>query len=382
MPSQTLKGITWGHSRGLLPMVATAQRFSEIHPGTEITWVKRTLEEFGHHPLAQLAEKFDLLVIDHPFMGHAARHRLLVPLDEFLSAEFLAEQARNSVGESHSSYTYDGHHWALAIDAAAPVSCWRPDLLEQMRLAVPENWEDLLELARRGLVALPSLAVDSLMHFYMLCCGLEEPPFAGSEILVHPEIGASALTMLRELVGLCSPEILTWNPIDAYEAMSSRDDLVYCPFAFGYSNYARPGYGAKPLEFGDLPRMARGARGQSTLGGAGLAISAFCRHRDAALAYARFVASADCQRALYVQNGGQPGHRAAWTDPEANRLTNQFFLNTLPALDRAFLRPRYDGYVGFQEAAGPVVHDFLERGGDPEFTIRELQALYRSSRKV
>jgi len=31
-----LRGITWGHSRGYLPLVAAAQRFAELHPGVEI----------------------------------------------------------------------------------------------------------------------------------------------------------------------------------------------------------------------------------------------------------------------------------------------------------------------------------------------------------
>src|SRR5208337_965301 len=212
----TLKGITWGHSRGLVPMVATAQRFCEVHPGTDITWVKRSLEEFGHYPLARLAEEFDLLVIDHPFMGHAARHRLLLPLDEHLSHDFLSDQARNSVGQSHSSYFYDDHHWALAIDAATPVSCWRPDLLERMKVGVPESWEELLDLAERGQVVFPSGPVDSLMNFYMFCSALNEAPFSRAGALIDPEIGARALTMLRELVTLCSPEILAWNPIATY----------------------------------------------------------------------------------------------------------------------------------------------------------------------
>ena len=41
-----------------------------------------------------------------------------------------------------------------------------------------------------------------------------------------------------------------WNPIIAYEAMTSRDDYVYCPFAYGYSNYARRGYAPHPAPVG------------------------------------------------------------------------------------------------------------------------------------
>jgi multiple sugar transport system substrate-binding protein len=321
------------------------------------------------------------LVIDHPFVGHAARHRLLLPLDEHISSDFLSEQEQNSVGQSHPSYSYDGHHWALAIDAATPVSCWRTDLLRRMNARVPEGWEELLDLAKRGLVVFPSIPIDSLMNFYMFCCALDEPPLPREAGLFDPEAGAKALTMLRELVSLCSPEILVWNPIATYEAMASRDDFVYCPFAYGYSNYARNGFSANPLEFGDLPRIGKDTKGRSTLGGAGLAISSSCKHRAMALDYACFVASPECQKTIYVQNGGQPGHRSAWTDDEANRITNNFFRDTLPALDRAYLRPRYDGYVGFQDSAGPVVHEFLRSGGNPEAVVQELQRLYRSSRQ-
>ena len=347
----------------------------------DITWVRRSLQEFADYPLAKLAETFDLLVIDHPFVGHAARHRLLLPLDDYISSDYLSEQARNSVGQSHPSYFYDTHHWALAIDAATPVSCWRPDLLRRMNARLPESWEELVDLAKRRLVVFPSIPVDSLMNLYMFCCALNEPPLPRDAGLFNPEAGVEALTMLRELVALCSPEILLWNPIATYEAMTSRDDFLYCPFAYGYSNYARKGYSPHRLEFGDLPRLNKDKRGRSTLGGAGLAISSSCKHREMALAYACFVASPECQRTIYVQNGGQPGHRSAWTDDEANRTTNDFFRNTLPALDRAYLRPRYDGYTDFQDAAGPVVHEFLKSGGDPGAVMRELQRLYVSSRR-
>ncbi len=93
---QRLTGITWNHTRGFLPMVATAQRFAEIHPGIEVIWQKRSLQAFGDQPLEELAPQFDLLVIDHPFVGYAAANAVLLPLDMYLPMEFLADQAANS----------------------------------------------------------------------------------------------------------------------------------------------------------------------------------------------------------------------------------------------------------------------------------------------
>jgi multiple sugar transport system substrate-binding protein len=46
--SVQLTGIAWDHSRAFPPLVATAQRYEETHPGIRIDWQKRTLDEFGH----------------------------------------------------------------------------------------------------------------------------------------------------------------------------------------------------------------------------------------------------------------------------------------------------------------------------------------------
>ena len=117
-----LRGITWDHPRGLDPMVATAASYAAAHPDVRITWEARSLKDFGDFPLERLTDRYDLLVIDHPFVGFAAATGCLQPLDERLPAPILADQAANSVGPSHRSYHYGGHQWALAPDDAGHVS--------------------------------------------------------------------------------------------------------------------------------------------------------------------------------------------------------------------------------------------------------------------
>lgn len=375
-----LTGITWNHTRGYLPMAATAQRFSELHPDISIRWEKRSLQSFADFPVEKLAENFDLLVIDHPFVGYAAGHKVLLPLDEYIPAEYLNQQASNAVGKSHESYCYGGRQWALAIDAATPVSGWRPDLLRKAKAAVPRTWTELLDLARRGLVAVPALAVDSLMHFYMMCGGLGEDPFQRDEEVVGRRVGSQALIMLRELVTLCGPASLDRNPIATWELLSSGNSAAYCPFAYGYSNYARRRYAAHRIEFGGLLSLNGSAPLRSTLGGAGLAISIHCRQRDAALQYVQFTSSAATQCGVYFDAGGQPGHRQAWLDAETNRIGHDFFRNTLATLDQAFLRPRFDGYLRFQEEGAGVVHEYLRQRGDEGIVIDRLNAILRRAR--
>lgn len=377
-----LKGITWNHSRGLLPMVATAQRFSELNPNVEITWEKRSLQAFADFSIQELAERFDLLVIDHPWAGFAAKTKSIVPLDLYLSEAYLKDQEANSVGVSYESYHYDGHQWALPIDAATPVASSRPDLLAQKGLQLPKSFDDLLTLADKGLVAFAGIPIDVLMNFYTLCCSLGEDPCQAENVVISSEIGIKALKMYRELASKIDPANFSRNPIQVYEAMTLIDEIAYCPFAYGYSNYSRNGYSRKVLHFHDMISLDGKTNLKSTLGGTGLAISSSSKEIEMAVEYAKFVGSAACQQTLYFESGGQPGHLSAWKDEEVNRQSQQYFLNTLPALQRAFLRPRYHGSMFFQDHAGDIVRDYLMNGGSEESVLSAMNELYLKSKTL
>jgi multiple sugar transport system substrate-binding protein len=370
-----LRGITWDHTRGYVPLIATAQRFAELQPDISIQWHKRSLKEFGDLALDRLAQEFDLLVIDHPFVGMAAEHKLLTPLEPYISAAFLEGQAQHSVGKSNASYLYNGSQWALAIDTAAPISGWRSDLLANAGVSAPSTWSELLTLAHRGLVVIPGVPIDTLMHLYMLCIALGEEPFSKPNCFASHKVAIQALEMLRELAGLVSAECSQFNPIKVWELLAVSESVAYCPFAYGYSNYSRDGYAKQWLEVGGVISLDGHARFRTTLGGAGLAISSHCRHIESAAAYCQYVAGAECQRHLYFDSGGQPGHRSAWSNVEVNRRSHDFFRNTLETLDEAWLRPRWSGYHDLQNKAAKVVHQCVWGKQDPGDVVSTLNRL-------
>lgn len=376
----SLSGMTWNHTRGLLPMQATAQRFSEVHPDIDVVWHKRSLQQFADAPLSDLASRFDLLVIDHPSIGEAAHDDLLLPLDKHLPAEFLADQDANTVGASHRSYHYNGHQNALAIDAATPIAGWRSDLLSRANAELPKTWDDLLVLARRGLVTVPAIPIDSLMNLFMLANALDAEPFANpGHVIPSHQAGIEALRLLRELVQEAAPGSLERNPIKTWQLLATSDTVAYCPFAYGYSNYSRNGYATHPLQTGGLISF-NGKQLRSTLGGAGLAISKHCKHPETAVEYALFVASGEIQRTLYAFSGGQPGHRAAWLDGNLNAHTHDFFRNTLSTLDAAWVRPRFPGFIAFQDAASTIVHDYLVHGGSEQAVLERMDCALHQHR--
>jgi multiple sugar transport system substrate-binding protein len=376
----TLKGVTWNHDRGLAPMVATARRFAEDHPDLRIEWEARSLHEFGDSSVKTFAGRYDLIVLDHPFMGAVAQDRCLVALDEYVPQTTLDTLQSESVGVSHQSYFYDGHQWALAIDAAAQVAGYRADLLKAAGARVPETWDEVFELAKicPGFVSLPLFPLDSLMCFFSLCANAGYPAFSeDASRVVNHHVGESALLRLRALAKNSTAEALTENPIAVWERMSTTDEIAYCPLAFGYSNYARNGYRRSLLSFANIPSSGALGCAGATLGGAGIAVSQRCTEVESAVQYATWVAGADCQRTLYVQSGGQPANKCAWMDAEANALTNGFFQSTLPTVEKAFLRPRFAGFPQFQNAAFDSVWKFLKGEGSPEVTLNTLDELYR-----
>ncbi|MEP2741654.1 MAG: carbohydrate ABC transporter substrate-binding protein, partial [Bauldia litoralis] len=119
--------MTWSHPRGYDPMVACSAIWKE-KTGVDIAWDKRSLQDFESFPVDELAARYDLVVIDHPHVGQITDENCLIPLDTPHRDADLAALGAASVGGSFESYRWDGHLWALPIDAAAQVQAWRADL--------------------------------------------------------------------------------------------------------------------------------------------------------------------------------------------------------------------------------------------------------------
>jgi multiple sugar transport system substrate-binding protein len=360
-----LRGMTWNHPRGIDPLVAHGRNYGPAH-GIEIHWDARSLAEFEATPLDQLAAEYDLLIIDHPHVGMAAASGCLRPFSSVND---------QSVGLSQESYRFDGRDWALAIDAAAQVAARRAGSLDHW----PNSWDEVMHLARAGRVICALTPVHALMTFYTLCANSGHPCATAGDQLIDPQIGASLLSRLLEF-SRCVPEFcFDFNPINVFERMVVADQFAYSPLVYGYVSYSRGGFRQARIDFGDIPGIEPGNHRGSTLGGTGVAISKLSKSPEQAEALARDLASAQVQRGVYFRSGGQPANRSAWTDEEINRDTSDFFHNTLDTLDGAYLRPRYAGYIEFQNSAGQIVADCLRGNLLIEKAVARLNDLFAAS---
>jgi multiple sugar transport system substrate-binding protein len=364
-------------------MLAASEAWGRVRPGVEIEWSFRSLASFGDQPIGELANRFDLLVIDHPFVGTAAATGCLVPVEELLPPATLAELAEDAIGLSHHSYAYGGSQWALAADAACQVAVARDDLLEQAGCAAPATWGEVRSLAAAlpSRVAMPLHPIDAICSLLTICAGLDSPAGAGESFFVSPDEGERAVGLLAELVPLLHTRSLEVNPPQALDLMCDTDEIVYMPLVFGYTNYSRPEGGRARLRFLDVPSFGHAVAG-ALLGGAGLAVSSASREPAEAAAFAAWVCGRQAQADVVFAAGGQPASRSAWLDERLDAASGGFFSGTRASIEAAYLRPREPWWPRFQEQAGHIVARLLRHGEPPSACVARLEALYDRCRHM
>ncbi|MCG5218250.1 type 2 periplasmic-binding domain-containing protein [Streptosporangium soli] len=365
-----LRGLTWDHPRGYAPLEEFARR-----SGGLVHWERQPLEGFESTPIADLAREYDLLVIDHPGLGTAVDS--LVPMDELFGKTELTDLRTGTAGRSFDSYTFDGRTWALPLDAAAQVSVARPGVPR------PATWEEAHELARELAGSTPIALCLGGPHAFLMFCSLVvaqgELPFTDGTV-ASGEAGSAALDLMAGLLSLADAELSVLNPIGVLEAMSAPGGPAYCPLVYGYVNYQGP------LAFGDAPVWRPHGRRGSVLGGTGLAVSrravnAADSTGDLVRDVLRRLTGETVQRELFPATGGQPASLVAWTDAEVDAASGGFYRDTLATVLTAWVRPRFPGYIAFQDAASRLLRDGLIAGTPHGALLDELAKRYHDWRR-
>jgi multiple sugar transport system substrate-binding protein len=318
----SLRGMTWDHPRGYEPLRAF---------GGGADWDVQPLEDFEARPLRELAETYDLLVIDHPGLGAALAGKALLPWDEVFPD--LTPWQGTSVGPTWASYTMDGHQWALPIDAATQVGAYRPD-----RLATPPaTWDD---------VALTIRDVSSA-----LCLG---GPHAMLTLVALTGHEIEALSLLRELWPYVDQEVSLGNPIAVHDALAAGR-IDYCPLVYGYLAYPN-------LAWTDAPAWTDGGVPLSVLGGTGLAVTIHAAERlDEVRDWTRAFLDPAVQTGLVPRHGGQPAVVDFWPGDRA--------------LASARIRPRYDGWIAVQNEGSAIVRDCVTGLLSPSDALARIEEL-------
>jgi len=375
-----LKGIAWDHPRGYEPLRAASKEFKTKHPNVSINWDIRSLKEFGDMPIEDLIEKYDLITIDHPYMGQAHANKLLVDVSKHLSSKELNDCSTQTVGPSFNSYKYKGKLFALPIDAAALVAAYRKDLLAKNKVKnLPLKREDLFTFYKQlpaHSVAWALCPTDFWCAFLTICAQNAGRDFI-ADFTVDDKVGAAALDEIKQHLDHIHPESINWNPIQILDQMAGDDKLIYAPYLFGYTNYSRANYAKNIVHFINSPINPENLV-STILGGVGLSVSAKTKHISETIEFVKYVASAEVQTAIYTKDAGQPGNIIAWNDEANNIMCGDFFSNTLKTMENAYVRPQHPGWNSFQEAGAWLLHEGVVANVASTTLVKQLNDLYQT----
>lgn len=370
----TFIGLTWDHPRGYNALAETARRINVGRGDALIQWNKQPLEGFESAPIRELADRNDLLVMDHPHIGEAVAEGCFRPLEELYSEEQLQAWRGASIGPSATSYHWDGKTWALPLDVATQVMARRGDRIGE----APKTWGEVLDAAKRQPVAQSLAGPHAVLSLMSMVAGAGGT--VGGEGLLSDEEATGALETMQRLYAYRPKGSEALNPIGLLEAMARAEDIALVPLVFGYVTYAASGHASHVVHFSDTIRCAGGVGG--VIGGTGIAFTRRCRPTPELLDHIASLLSAETQIETFPAFGGQPSARAAWQSLPVNRHWGDFYRDTLATAEAALLRPRFDGYIAFQTAAADHIRAALKRREDPATTLSVLRTLWRGARQA
>jgi multiple sugar transport system substrate-binding protein len=244
----------------------------------------------------------------------------------------------------------------------------RPDRVAEP----PSTWEEVEAIARRRPVAQSLAGPHAILS--VMSMSAAQGVLAGGEDFLPEDTFADVFGVMKRLWSLRPLGSERLNPIALSEAMA-RDDLALVPLVFGYVTYARAQADRQALAFSDVI----GGRG-GVLGGTGIGVTRRCETSPDLLNHLTWLMSRAAQVDLLPTFGGQPSARAAWQDEGVNEAWGGFYQSTLATAEKAYLRPRFDGYIAFQTAASALLREALAAGEDDVTTLKALRGLWRDAR--
>ncbi|MGN6550153.1 MAG: carbohydrate ABC transporter substrate-binding protein [Pararhizobium sp.] len=366
MTARRFSGLTWDHPRGYRALEAASAE-------GPIAWARQPLEGFESHPIADLASRYDLLVLDHPHIGEAIAEDCLQPIEDWFSPAEIEAWASATIGRALESYRWNGRHYALPLDVAMQVAARDPERVPD----APDSWDEVVRLSETQPVALSLAGPHAVLTFFSLCLSLGEDP--GGEDLISDAVGREALRHVMRLSERAPKGTEGLNPISLLEAIAARRGIALVPLVFGYVNYAVPAPGRLPVAFSNAPRESAGGRRGSVLGGTGIGITRRRRPDHELLDHLRWLMSQEALLRFIPCHDGQPSAREAWLSEEVNGAWGGFYAATAETAEQAWVRPRSDGYIAFQTAASDALRQAINATTAADGILAQLRTLWRAS---
>jgi trehalose/maltose transport system substrate-binding protein len=314
--------------------------------------------------------------------------------DQFLD---LTEAAKDVAGDHFpsiiESQTVDGKLVALPAFTDAPALYYRKDLLEKYGKQPPKTWSELAATAKEIQDAERAAGANDLWGFVwqgnayegLTCNALEwVKSFGGGQIVepdgtvsVNNEKAAAAVEAAAGWVGTISPDgVLAYQEEEARGVWQTGNAVFMrnWPYAYSLGNGDDSPIKGK-FDVTTLPVGAEGDSSAATLGGWNVAVSKYSKNPEAAIELAKFIASAEVQKARALQRSNLPTIVSLYDDADIAAQQpiiprwKDVFLNAVP-------RPSAPTKVKYNEVSSlfwSAVHDTLSGNGTAAENLELLE---------
>ncbi|ASP75997.1 ABC transporter substrate-binding protein [Sinorhizobium meliloti] len=309
----------------------------------------------------------------------------------------LTEATKDVVGEHFpsiiQSQTVNGKLVALPFYTDAPALYYRKDLLDKYGKTPPKTWDELAATAKEvqdkeraaGSADIWGFVFQGNAYEGLTCNALEWIKSSGGGQIIEPdgtisvnnEKAAAAVEKVKEWIGTIAPK-----GVLAYQEEESRGvwqtgNAVFMrnwPYAYALGNGDDSAVKGK-FEVAPLPAATDGDQPSSTLGGWNLAVSKYSEEQEAAIAFVKFLGSAETQKVRAIELSNLPTIAALYDDPEV-AAAQPFMPHWKPIFQSAVPRPSAVAKVKYNEVSSKfwsAVHNTLSGNGTAAENLELLE---------
>jgi len=354
-----------------------------------VTMPSSTTDQFGQYKLWLAAQNSDIDV-----------YRTDVIWAPQLASQFIdLTDATKDVAKDHfpaiiQSQTVNGKLVALPVFTDAPALYYRKDLLDKYGAKVPTTWKEMADTAKMIMDKERAAGNKDIWGFVfqgnayegLTCDALEWVKSNGGGQIVEPDGSisinnpktAEALEMAKSWIGTISPPGVLSYQEEESRGVWQTGNAVFMrnwPYAYSLGNGADSPIKGK-FDVTTLPVGPSGQGSAATLGGWNLAVSKYTKHKDAAIALVKFLASTESEKKYEaLQLSHLPTIVSLYDDADIKAQQpilprwKEVFLNAVPRPSA----PTQKKYNEVSKDFWTAVHDTLSGTGSAADNLKQLE---------
>lgn len=281
-------------------------------------------------------DSIDVIGIDPSWPYHMAKAGWITDLSALFASGDKAELSK-FVPETIRINTIDGKLYGMPIYNDALLLYYRKDLLAKYGLQPPKTWAELEQDAKTILAGEnnPQLAgyiyqgakIEGLTcNFVNFLSGSGGSILGGGgKVTVDSPQSRQALDYMVRLVkeGVSPISITTHNPNDDAIQFGNGDAIFMNNWPFALATYEKPD---SPVhgKVGIVRMVGEKGPAESCVGGVGVSINNFSRHKQAAWEFIKYLTNAQWNKERAIKSGLLPAREAVYLDPDVVKANPLF----------------------------------------------------------